>query len=135
MVWPCFNSLCSAYYCYIDLCKYYLTLPLEGKITYTAPTVHLDCMFKNSACVYSCKTALKSMGPCCPHSVTSVSQTCPILCNPMGCSTPGFPIPHQLPDLAETQVHWVGDTIHPSHPLSSPSPPAFNLSHHQSLPQ
>ena len=51
----------------------------------------------------------------------------------MDCSTPGFPVHHQLPELAQTHVHQIGDAIQPSHPLSSPSPPAFNLSQHQSL--
>ena len=51
----------------------------------------------------------------------------------MGCSTPGFPVHHQLPELTQTHVHWVGDAIQSSHPLSSPSPPAFNLSQHQGL--
>ena len=51
----------------------------------------------------------------------------------MDCSTLGFPVLHQLPELAQTPVHWVGDAIQPSHPLSSPSPPAFNLSQHQDL--
>ena len=55
------------------------------------------------------------------------------LCNPMDCSTSGFPLHHQLPELAQTHVYCVGDAIQPSHPLSSPSPPAFNLSQHQSL--
>ena len=55
------------------------------------------------------------------------------LCDPMDCSTPGFPILHHLLELAHTHVHWVGDAIQPSHPLSSPSPPAFNLSQHQGL--
>ena len=54
-------------------------------------------------------------------------------CDPMDCSTPGLPVHHQLPELAQTQVHVVGDAIQPSHPLSSPSPPAFNLSQHQGL--
>ena len=49
------------------------------------------------------------------------------------CSTPGFPVHHQLLKLAQTHVHWVGDAIQPSHPLSSPSPPAFNLSQHQGI--
>ena len=53
------------------------------------------------------------------------------LCNPMDCSTPGFPVHHQLSGIAQTQVHWVGGAIRPSHPLLSPSPPAFNLSQHQ----
>ena len=62
-----------------------------------------------------------------------VSQSCLTLCNPMDCSTPGFPVHHQLPELAQTHVHWVSDAIQPSHPLSSPSPPALNLSQHQGL--
>ena len=63
----------------------------------------------------------------------SVSQLCLTPWNPMDCSTPGFPVHHQLPELAQTHVHWVSDTIQPSHPLLSPSPPAFNLSQHQGL--
>ena len=55
------------------------------------------------------------------------------LCDPMDCSTPGFPVLYHLPELAQTHVHWVGDAIQPSRPLSSPFPPAFNLSQHQSL--
>ena len=63
----------------------------------------------------------------------SVTQSCLTLCDPMDCSTSGFPVHHQLPELAQTHVHWVGDAIQSSHPLSSPSPPAFNLSQHQGL--
>ena len=62
-----------------------------------------------------------------------VSQSCLTLCDPMDCSTPGFPVHHQLPELAQTHVHWVSDAIQPSHPLSSPSPPAFNLPQLQGL--
>ena len=51
----------------------------------------------------------------------------------MDCSTPGFPVHHQLLELAQTHVHWVSDALQPSHPLSSPSPPAFSLSQHQGL--
>ena len=64
-------------------------------------------------------------------SVQSLSHV--TLCNPMHCSTPGFPVHHQLPELAQTHVHRVGDAIQPSHPLLSPSSPAFNLSQHQGL--
>ena len=69
------------------------------------------------------------------HSVhfSSVAQSCPTLCDPMDCSTPGLPVHHQLPEFTQTHVHWVGDAIQPSHPLLSPSPPAFNLSQHQGL--
>ena len=56
-----------------------------------------------------------------------VTQSCPTLCNSMHGSMPGFPVLHHLPGLAQTHVHWVGDAIQPSHPLSSPSP-AFYLS-------
>ena len=58
---------------------------------------------------------------------SSVPQSCPTLCDPMDCSTPGFPIHHQLLEPTQTHVHCIGDTIQPSHPLSSPSPPAFSL--------
>ena len=63
----------------------------------------------------------------------SVAQLYPTFCDPMDCSRPGFPVRHQLPEIAQTQVHWFCDAIQPSHPLSSPSPPAFNLSKHQGL--
>ena len=64
---------------------------------------------------------------------SSAAQSCPTLCNPMNRSTPGLPVHHQLPEFTQTHVHWVGDAIQPSHPLSSPSPPALNLSQHQGL--
>ena len=69
------------------------------------------------------------------HSVqfSSVAQLCPTLCDPMNCSMPGLPVHHQLPEYTQTHVHWVSDAIQPSHPLSSPSPPAPNPSQHQSL--
>ena len=65
--------------------------------------------------------------------LSPVAQSCPTLCNPMDCSMTGFPGHHQLPELAQTHVCQVGDAIQPSHPLSSPSPPALNLSQHQGL--
>ena len=65
--------------------------------------------------------------------IRSVVQSCPTLCDPMNCSTPGLPVHHQLPEFTQTHVHRVGDTIQPFDPLSSPSPPAPNPSQHQSL--
>ena len=62
---------------------------------------------------------------------SSVAQLCPTLCDPMVCSMPGLPVHHQLQEFTQTHVHRVGDAIQPSHPLSSPSPPALNLSQHQ----
>ena len=64
---------------------------------------------------------------------SSVAQSYPTLCDPMNRSTPCFSIHHQLLESTQTHVHWVGDAIQPSYPLSSPSPPAPNPSQHQSL--
>ena len=64
---------------------------------------------------------------------SSVAQSCLTLCDPMDCSTPGLPVHHHLPEPTQTHVHWAGDAIQPSHPLSSPSPTTFNLSQHQGL--
>ena len=64
-------------------------------------------------------------------SVQSLSHVW--VCSPMDCSMPGFPVHHPLLEATQTHVHWVGDAIQPSHPLSSPSPPTFNLSQHQGL--
>ena len=64
---------------------------------------------------------------------SSVAQACPTLCNPMNQSTQGLPVHHQLLEFTQTHVFWVGDAIQLSHPLSSPSPPALNLSEHQGL--
>ena len=64
---------------------------------------------------------------------SSIAQSCPALCDPMDCSTPGLPDDHQLPEFTQTHVHRVGDAIQPPDPLSSLSPPAFNLSQHQGL--
>ena len=63
----------------------------------------------------------------------SVALPCPTLCDPMNRSTPGLPVHHQLPELTQIHAHRVGDAIQPSHPLSSPSPPAPNASQHQGL--
>ena len=63
----------------------------------------------------------------------SVTKSCLTLCDPMDCSTPGFLVLHYLPDSVQIHVHWVSDTIQQSHHLSSPCPPAFNLSQHQGL--
>ena len=63
----------------------------------------------------------------------SVAQLCLTVCNPMDCSVPGLPVHHQFPEFTQTHVRGVGEAIQPSHPLLSPSPPALNLSQHQSL--
>ena len=74
-----------------------------------------------------------SIGPIWWAQISLVAQSCPTLCNLMDYSMPGFPVHHQFPELAQTHVHRVGDTIQPSYPPSSLSPSAFNLSQHQGL--
>ena len=69
----------------------------------------------------------------CTYQFSSVAQSCPTLCDPMNHSMPGLPVHHHLPEFTQTHVHWVHDTIQPSHPLSSPAPPAPNPSQHQGL--
>ena len=69
----------------------------------------------------------------CSIQFSSVAQSYPSLCDSMNCSTPGLPVHHQLPEFTQTHVHWVSDAIQPSHPLSSPSPPAPNPSQHPNL--
>ena len=64
---------------------------------------------------------------------SSVAQSCPTLCDPMNCSMPGLPVHHQLLEFTQTHIHLVSDAIQPSHPRSSPSPPAPNPSQHQRL--
>ena len=67
------------------------------------------------------------------NQFSSVAQSCPTLCDPTDCSTPCLPVHHQFPEFTQTHVHWIGDAIQPSHPLSSPSPPVFSLSQDQGL--
>ena len=81
---------------------------------------------------WSLRTPTSSSG-CFSVQFSSVTQSCPTLWDPMDCSRPGLPVHHQLLELTQTHVHWVSDAIQPSHPLSFPSPPAFNLSQHHSL--
>ena len=78
-------------------------------------------------------TVSRTTPNCKYYQFSSVAQSCPTLCHPMNLTTPGLPVHHHLLKLTQTHVHRVGDTIQPSHPLSSPSPPAPNPSQHQSL--
>ena len=81
------------------------------------------------------KTKIMASGSNSSVQFSSVAQSCPTLRDPMNHSTPGLPVHHQLPEFTQTHVHRVGDAIQPSHPLSSPSPPASNPSQHQGLSQ
>ena len=97
-----------------------LTLPLLGILLHKSTKIHIRTP-------HSIISKSKILGSC----LSSVAQSCPTLCDPMDCSTPGLPVHHQLLKLAQTHVHRVSDAIQPSHPLLSSSPPAFNLSQHQ----
>ena len=77
--------------------------------------------------------SLQEFSPQSSLSVSSVTQLFPTLCDPMDCSTQGFPVHQQLPEVTQNHVHRVSDAIQPSHPLSSPSPPTISLSQHQDL--
>ena len=79
------------------------------------------------------KTKIMASDPTSSVQFISVAQSCPILCDQMNCSTPGLPVHHLLLEFTQTHVHQVGDAVQPSHPLSSPSPPAPNPSQHQSI--
>ena len=91
-------------------------------------TADSDCNCEIKRCLLLGRKAMTNL-----HQFSSVAQSCPTLFDLMDCSMPDFPVHHQLPELAQSQVHQVGDVIQPSHPLSSPPPPAFKLSQHQGL--
>ena len=137
----------NAYSCDIQLCKFRgkiqyhipadVTPLLEGKTTFmTQDGVNhrlkeWHLIIAHPPCTYLCKVGSVHMRI--NTQFRSVAQSCPTLCDPMKRSTPGLPVHHQLPEFTQTHVHRVSDAIKPSHPLLSPSPPAFSLSQHQGL--
>ena len=102
---------------------------IKGTAGSTSTTAHLDEFLSRILCSREEHLEMFSISVI----ISSVAQSCLTLCDPIDCSTPGFPVHHQLPELAQTLVHRVSDAIQPSHPLSSPSPPAFNLYKQQGL--
>ena len=96
---------------------------LEGDTCCSCACMYMNCLWQNIH-VYVQYTSVH---------FSSVTQSCPTLCDPMNRSMPGLPVHHQLPEFTQTHVHRVSDAIQPSHPLSSPSLPAPNPSQHQSL--
>ena len=109
-------------------CKYWLLFQsFKNQCLY----VVLALAVLQSWCFFN--TRVKSGSTLGSVQFSSVAQSCPTLCDPMSHSTPGLPVHHQLPEFTQTHVHQVGDAIQPSHPGSSPSPPAPNPSQHQSL--
>ena len=119
-VW--FDLICLIWFILLCFCVFDKIQKHSQK---TSTSVYLAC-FKNY--INKWVWILSRVSPCC-----SVTQSGPNLCDPVDCSTPGFPVLHHLPEFAQTHVHWVGDAIQLSHPLLLPSPSAFNLSQHQGL--
>ena len=120
-----FTMLCTVSVVYFQLCS----TPQEQNVNHEkslpilCPPPPLPWSIHSStSCIYGFSSG----------QFSSVAQSCPTLWDPMKCSTSGHPV-QQLPEFTQTHIHWVGDAIQPSHPLSSPSPPAFNLSQHQGL--
>ena len=105
-------------------------IKLQTNITYE----HICKNPQQNFCKQNSATQYKAHTPwLVSQSVNSVTQSCLTLCDPVDCSPLGLPIHHQLPEFTQTHVHWVGDFIQLSHPISFPSPPVFNLSQHQGL--
>ena len=132
---PCFKDLMlSSVVPDLRVSTFGVALQKQGNwsLFLPSPEAASEC----GACSYLNSFALVHPLPAVIHrciQFTSVAQSCPTLCDPTDCSTPGFPVHHQLPELAQTHVYQTGDAVQPSHPLSSPSPPDFNLSQHQGL--
>ena len=93
----------------------------------------LDNYELKSIIITKCSTSRKLCSRTNSVQFSSVAQSCPTLCDPMNCSTPGLPVHHHLLEFTQTHVHWVRDAIQPSHPWLSPSPTAPNPSQHQTL--
>ena len=106
-------------------------LPLHWKDNFAEYKILYWCFYLPTSTVYSVLFLLICSSSYFSVQFSSVTQSCTTLWDLMDCNTAGFPVHHQLPELTQTHVHWVSDAIQPSHPLSSPSPPAFNLSQHQ----
>ena len=140
---------------YFDIQKDHETYFKKYLLEYNGFTVLVSSVYQSESVIHRQITLFQILLPCkslqsieesslCyrvgPHqlsisyiSVSSVTQSCPTLCDPMNCSTPGLPVHHQLLEFTQTHVHQVRDAIQPSHPLSSPSSPAPNPSQHQKL--
>ena len=126
----CLTHSSPGYICLLSLITSYKLLPTKGIMELLR---ELLVWVTRSGFLYFfiCVNLYSSSFPlsCC----CSVTQSCLTLCNPMDCSTIGLPIFNCLPEFAQTHVHWVGDAIQASQPLSSPSPPTLSLSQHQDL--
>jgi len=106
--------------CQVSVCSILTNLSLTRAIYIAKSNLRVDGHFS----VYH-----KMLG----KGFSSVAQSCSTICDPTDCSMPDLPVHHQFPQFTQTHVHWVGDAIQPSHPLSSSSPPTFSVSQHQGI--
>ena len=121
------NSQCE--FCFTDwILIYRLRSIFSGEVQMFSLRCHI--LLSGAMLTYISRDTMSSK----LFQFSSVTQSCPTPCDPMNRSTPGLPVHHQHPEFTQTHVHWVGDAIQPSHPLSSPSLPARKLSQHQSFP-
>ena len=132
--WPTYCPITLQYYCVYFLCTRTfscLTIIQPIKMRKLALIHHYHLILRPCSSVAKCFSAIYSTRVSVQFS--SVAQSCPTLCDPMNHGTPGLPVHHRCLEFTQTHVQRVNDTIQPSHPLSSPSPPAPNPSQHQSL--
>ena len=115
----------------VQIFTYFLWDCSRGLCLFWGPNPLSDMGFVNTS-LPDCGLSFDFMNKIFKNQFSSVAQSCLTLCNPVDCSTPGLPVHHQLPEFTQTHVHWVGDAIQLSHPLSSPSA-AINLPQHQGL--
>ena len=131
LLWGKFGNIRTSVMPILDLsrlhCKLYkIFLWLMGSVTPEKLLTALSLNMKRLLCICLYENPMQlllELNLWRPIQFSSVAQSCPTLCNPMNCSTPGLPVHHQLPEFTQTHVHRVSDAIQPSHPLSSPSPP------------
>ena len=125
-------TACKSYLNFLSVKKHIdnLFVRQPGRYIYLAKYMYICSALTGIWIIEKCKIAGKQFSSV---QFSSVTQSCLTLCNPMNRSTPGLPVHHQLPEFTQTHVRRVGNAIQPSHPLSSPSPPAPNPSQHQSL--
>ena len=134
-MWKCVDwkkqeMVFSAQYSFLNnMCAFCSNMPIYFPVWFNILWKHVD--YSTSQAREHSKNFGK--GSKASDQIRSVTQSCPTLCDPMNRSMPGLPVHHQLPEFTQTHVRWVSDAIQPSHPLSSPSPPAPNPSQHQSL--
>ena len=129
-----FHTLCHftpIFFSYASPQHYTFSCPTAPPSSLSNPEPNFsECLFSvGLGCVCECVCVCVGLHP----QFSSVAQLCPTCCDPMNHSTPGLPVHHQLLEITQTHVHRVSDAIQPSHPLSSPSPPAPNPSQHQGL--